>query len=746
MVPPFRGSRLVRPPTRFLLILLGTTGAAIDTVAAQGICFATADPPARAETPAQPAIADEVEISSSGGFSMSGPGEFEFTDRVTVRYLDGVLTAEAPRVEQNGDMAVLGDLRYEDPDVVVFAEGARLDLDAERYSFARAGFELPRRPARGSGEQIVIDNDDTISLTDMLFTTCPADQEDWLLEADDVELDAEAGFGTARGVRLRFKGVPIFYAPYFTFPIDDQRKSGFLTPNFSERDRTGLDVRVPYYFDLAPNRDLLVEPRYLSKRGVQLDSQFRYLMPTSEGQLDFEYLPDDDDAAGITRRYVNLQHESYIGEGWALQAGIEQVSDGAYFEDLGDSLSVTSQTHLNRFIDLGFYAPYWTLVTRFQNHQTIDTTITPEDRPYERMPQMLFDGRWSAGRFAFDSLTELANFDRDVGTTGWRLDATQELSVDFAESGMYLTPAVAVRQTNYWLDEAAAADATDTPSRSLPIASLDGGLKFERTGGTANRWIHTLEPRMLYVHVPYEDQSALPVFDTILPDFNLIQLFRKYEYVGADRVADTSRLSFGVTTRLIDESSGRERLRATLGQTRYHETRRVSLPDEALDEAKESDYVAELSVNLAQSWNLDVGYQWDSTTSRTARAETRFEYRPETDRLFGLGYRYRRGVLEQGDLSLVWPFTQRWRFIGRYSYSLLEQEPLEQFVGWEFEACCWRLRMVGRRYVSRRTGETDSSVSVQFQLNGLGQGASSPEQLLDRGILGYRRIIPTDAQ
>ena len=243
------------------------------------------------------------------------------------------------------------------------------------------------------------------------------------------------------------------------------------------------------------------------------------------------------------------------------------------------------------------------------------------------------------------------------------------------------------------------------------------------------------------MNVPFVDQSNLPVFDTILPDFNLVQLFRKYQFVGPDRIQDTDQLSYGVTTRLIDAASGRERITATLGQTRYLNPQRVSLPDAQPNDANVSDYVGELSVALRDTWSVDVGYQWNSETHSTARAETRFEYRTKEERLFGMGYRYRRDLLEQGDLSLVWPVSQRWRVIGRYSYSFLETEPLEQFVGWEYDACCWRFRVIGRHYVSSRTGEADSSISVQLELKGLSQSAISPEDLLDRGILGYRSIV-----
>ena len=671
------------------------------------------------------------------GFRFESESSADFFGQVRLRYHGGTLTAERMRVEE-AHVDVVGRVLFGNEDMTVFAENAELDRQAREISFGAAGFNLPKRPARGSAENIRISDAKTMSLTALEFTTCPEDDVDWQLLARELEIDSEAGFGTARGVKLRFKGVPILYAPYFTFPIDDQRKSGFLTPQIAERERTGLDISVPYYFDLAPNYDLTVEPRYLRRRGMQINSDFRYLLPRSEGGLAFDYLPDDNQT-NDSRGYVNLQHETFFGRGWQLIAGIEEVSDESYFEDMGDSLSVTSQTHLNRFLDVGFFAPRWSLRSRLQNYQTIDVLIDPADRPYERVPQMVFEGLWSARVLTFDSATELVNFDREVGVTGWRLDSTQELSARLARAGMYLTPAVAWRQTNYWLDEAAAG-ANDMPSRGLPIGSLDTGLRLEREAGETGRWIHTLEPRLLYVNVPFEDQSQLPVFDTIVPDFNLVQLFRKYQFVGPDRVADTDQLSFGVTTRLIDAADGEERLSATFGRTHYLDPQTVSLPGQLLSGASDSDYVAELGVSLSSKWNLDVGYQWNSETDSTVRSETRFEYRPQIDRLFGVGYRLREGLLEQGDLSMVWPLGSRWRFIGQYSYSLLEEEPLEQFVGLEYEACCWRARLTGRRYISRRTGETDSAISIQLELKGLTQRSTSPEELLDRGILGYRRF------
>ncbi|HEY3519081.1 MAG TPA: LPS assembly protein LptD, partial [Gammaproteobacteria bacterium] len=646
----------------------------------------------------------ELPPAPAGGPDATAPDTLEIiTDRigtvsldeatlgnVEIRYGEGRITAQGMSLQPDGAADLTGRVEVRGPEVLVFGEDAHYDPDAETVSLASAGFDLPTRPARGSAQQIELTSESRISLASMLFTTCPPESVAWEISAREAELDVNEGVGRARGVKLDFKGVPVLYVPYFSFPINAERKSGFLTPDISSRDRTGFDLSVPYYLNLAPNYDLTLEPRYMSSRGTQVRSDFRYLLRNSRGEFGFEYLPNDEET-NTERRYANLVHESLFGPRDQLEvlSGFEEVSDDAYFEDLGTSLAVTSQTHLNRFVDVTYFAPNWSLLTRLQNYQTIDPELTEIDYPYERVPQMVFGGRWGGGLLRFDSDTELVNFDRNVGTTGWRLDSTQEISLRFARSGMFLTPAIALRQTNYWIDNPAPGE-DDLLRRGLPIGSLDMGMTFERDTHGKRPWVQTLEPRLLYVRVPFEDQSALQVFDTIVPDFNLVQLFRKYQFVGPDRIADTDQLSFGVTTRLIDAVNGRERLTGTLGQTRYLNPQQVTLPGVAPTDTEASDYVAEVAVGLRDAWALDVGYQWNSETSSTARTETRLEYRPKNDRLFGIGYRYRRDALEQGDFSLVWPVSQRWRLIGRYSYSFLDKERLEDFIGWEYEACCWR--------------------------------------------------------
>ncbi|HUL83490.1 MAG TPA: LPS assembly protein LptD [Gammaproteobacteria bacterium] len=710
---------------------------------AQDLCLPE-PPPAplpSAASVAQPAPGppDKTIVVESNDLNVGRDSAAEFSNQVTIHYQGATINAESATFDRD-NVEALGSVTLTAPDVVVRAEDLELDAEAETMQFSSASFDLPKRPARGSGEHIKLSSAGFMSVANVLFTTCPVNNKSWELSAREIDFDMNAGLGTAHGVKLDFKGVPILYSPYFSFPIDNQRKSGFLTPSIGQRDRTGLDLAAPYYFNLAPNYDLLVTPRYMSKRGMQVNNEFRYLLPASSGQLHFEYLPDDREV-DASRHYLNFRHDTHFGDDWRVGVSLEDVSDDTYFEDLRTSLAAASVTHLNRYVDLTYYAPSWSMLTRVQDYQTIDSTLPDDQRPYQREPQMLFAGRWLGPRIGFDSQTELVNFDRNVGVTGWRLDSTEEFSMRFARSGMYLTPAVAWRQTNYWLDDNSVAPGTNTtPSRGLSVTSLDTGMRFEREAGDSGR-LQTLEPRLLYVHVPFVDQSQLPVFDTITPDFNLVQLFRKYQFVGPDRVADTNQVSFGVTTRLID-SKGSERLTATLGQTRYLEAQHVSLPGVTPNSVNASDYVAEMSLDR-NVWNLDLGFQWNSETNSTARAETRFEYRPQNDRLFGFGYRFRQDLLEQGDVSVVWPVAERWRIIGSYSYSFLESQALEQFLGWEYDACCWRFRTVARRYVSR-TGQQDSAIQFQLELKGLSQNARAPEDLLDRGILGYRSVSQSD--
>ena len=308
---------------------------------------AIVDPPETLVVDDDPDEPTQVEITA-GQVDLSSEEDVGFFDQVEFRYGDRSISAENAIYDRaRKSIDVNGTVTYFDPNMTVFGEDAEIDTENEEIRFTGAGFNIPQRSARGSADTINISSDRTITLQTVNFTTCPEDQVDWELMATEIDLDIDRGFGTARGVKLEFKGFPILYSPYLTFPIDNQRKSGLLTPKFSEHDRTGLDISAPYYLNLAPNYDLTLEPRFMSKRGVQLKTEFRYLLPSSNGRLNFEYLPEDSNAKK-RRSYLTYDHETLFGHGWQIVASLADVSDDGYFEDLGDSQTAASQTHLNR--------------------------------------------------------------------------------------------------------------------------------------------------------------------------------------------------------------------------------------------------------------------------------------------------------------------------------------------------------------------------------------------------------------
>jgi LPS-assembly protein len=692
----------------------------------------------------------------------AGHIEAHLGDKPTTLMSGGVLVRQGDRLagaetaSYDPDTLALsleGGVRYEDPNSQITSDSAEFSYSSGLIRFEGADFRLMDGGARGAASALEINQEGRLELDDVNYTTCPPDSNDWLIEANDIDLDTEQGVGTARSVKLRFQGIPILYAPYLSFPIGDARKSGILTPEFGSSGRSGRALSVPYYWNIAPNYDATLTPRLLSDRGLQVLSEFRYMTKRNDGTFKFDYLPDDDkfvpddpNETDTDRNLLDVKHRTEFSSGWRGLVDYKEVSDPRYFEDLGNSLSISSITHLNRSFQFDYYGKRWSMLGRFQDYQTItlDPTLTPSDQlllePYRRLPQILVNGswpdQWLGLRFGFDG--ELVYFDKDIGVTGWRLDAAPMVDLPIEKPGWFITPGVILEYTRYQLENVAPGDPED-PTRTLPIASLDTGMILERTTGSSRGRIQTLEPRILYVHIPHREQSGLPVFDTIVPDLNLVQLYRKNRFLGVDRIADTDQLSIGVTSRILDVSSGREVITATIGQALYLSSQGVTLPGNAMSTSSSSDYIAEIRFLLFENFNFDLGHQWGTGNTGTSQSEARFQYRPRSDKILNLSYRYRKHSLEQGDVSLSWPMSKKWNIVGRYNYSFRDKEALEQFVGIEYESCCWGLRLVTRRHISTRDGTRDTSIGLQLVLKGMTSLGTKADRLLEHGILGYSR-------
>jgi LPS-assembly protein len=513
---------------------------------------------------------------------LGADGSAVLNGRVTVRQDERSVAADSVTYNYDTDkLTVKGKVDFLDPKLRVRSDSGSYETDGGA-NFNEAFFQLMDRTGRGFAKGIDLHPDGKVELDNVRYTSCPVGNEDWSLSASKINIDTKLQEGVARHVTMRFKDVPIFYTPYISFPLGDERKSGVLFPSFGHSGSNGFDVEVPYYFNLAPNYDLTVTPGILTARGVDLAEDFRYLTASSHGILDANFLPNDKQQHN-DRSYLRYTDVTDIQHGLRFDADIADVSDVNYFQSFAVGTEQTSVTFLERRMEVLYYDDAWRIRGQLQNFQTIDTTVDAADRPYSRVPRVqasaLYPIENSNFEFAFDS--EAVNFLRGVGPTGVRLNLSPEVRWSNRAPGYFFEPAVGYDFTQYDLRDAGAG-LPSTPSRALPYARVDTGLIFERDAGSQGQRTQTLEPRLVYSYVPYRNQNELPVFDSALPDLNLTELFRTNRYVGSDRIGDANQVALAVTTRLFDTVSGTQYLSATVGQIRYFSIPRVGLPQDVL--------------------------------------------------------------------------------------------------------------------------------------------------------------------
>ncbi len=646
-------------------------------------------------------------------------------------------------------------------DALFQGDSSRMWLGNSSGTINNAQFQLRANHARGDAEQIVFESEDVTVLKKATYTTCDPTRRDWLMSSTKIRLDRSTGMGSARHAVLSFMHVPFFYLPYISFPIDDRRKSGVLPPAYRRSELNGVDFSVPYYLNLSPHRDATVTPRNIGKRGLVLNSEFRYLNPRNSGILNLEYLGRDrlyeEKIAGddSKRGRATFTHSGNPLQRIHTNIDLNYVSDPDYLSELGSSLSISSVTHLERSADIRYLGDNWGSKLRVQSYQTVDEMIPESARPYKRLPQLTFNSLRPIEKNAlnYGLSGEYVAFERTDRLTGQRLDLKPTISFPLSTDAVYFTPSLTVQHSRYDLTRLPGDLASDDAlTRTLPLLTLDSGVFFERDTNIASRaYLHTLEPRLMYAYIPYREQSDIPVFDSGEPTFSFSRLFSANRFSGVDRVGDTSRVTLAVTTRLIDQQTGVERFNASIGQIYYLSDRRVTLAADNVDELKKSDIVAQSSAYLRSDLRINADYQWDVNLHKVAKGSIQFNYKPAKRRILNLGYRYRNVTQSQIDASILWPVphTRRWHLIGHKTRSLLDEATIESFFGLEYQTCCWKLHIVKHRFLNKVLvdqaalpgGESvdpyDRSIFIQLELKGMGKLGKTIDGLLEDGILGY---------
>lgn len=672
--------------------------------------------------------AEEVDLARIGQSEFIGQVELERADQ----------QVETGRLLYNksiGEILLPEALQYNDADYVLTASNARYLVNDGSAFFEDVDFQVKGSTANGDASQVEIQPKGLAYGRNLHFTTCPGEDPAWELSASRVKLNSETGVGIARNATLKFKGVPLVYLPWLSFPLDDRRKTGFLYPTFSTTSDNGLDFAWPFYWNIAPNLDATFTPRYISDRGPSIAGEFRYLTRRSGGIFEVDYLPDDD-VFGRDRHRWATRLSYQLAQRWRADINASRVSDNDYFLDFSNNIDEATIQFLQSRASIKGGGDGWNLLLQADTFQVLDRAVPDNREPYRRLPRLAVDGRWPLlGNIDFTLDSEFVYFDRDVGVTGARVDLHPAIEWQLIRPGWFLKPRAGFRYTSYDLNRN---EGDDTPDRTLPILSLDTGLVFEKGLESGDRM--TLEPRFYYLYVPFENQSDLPNFDSADLTFGLSQLFTTNSFSGADRQTNANQVSLAVTSRLIDGKSGRQELDVTVGQTFFLRSPRVDINQQPIEDEDVSAIIAEINYRPLDRWTASAGIQFDPEDGETDVGLTSVGYRGKKGDRWQLGYRFRRDRVDQVDFRVSYPINESWRLLTRWNYSFREDSTLEAVAGFEYESCCWAVQVVGRRFVNDRGGSSRTGVFIELHLKGLGSLGRRPYDLFGQSAAARRGL------
>ncbi|NVK22480.1 MAG: LPS assembly protein LptD [Kangiellaceae bacterium] len=650
-----------------------------------------------------------------------------------------------------------GDLLFTNQNFVVGADNLYYQAAVGSTQIENTRFHLYSNNGNGTADSITVDNKQLLTLNNSEFSTCPTDQRSWAFESERIVIDRESGWGKAYNSVVRIADIPVFYLPYITFPVDDRRKSGLLPPSFSNSNRNGRDFSIPYYFNLAPNYDLTLTPRYMTSRGAMLGTEFRYLTEASYGEWAFEYLPNDkgfDAASGESEKrwQYDIQHLTSFADNWTTGINARKVSDDGYFQDFGGGIENSNQDVLSQNLFVQYQTRDWFFRTEYQDWQLLNSPV----QRYSIAPRIQLTRFFEPtdGGLHANIHTELTRFDKDNALVANRYHVEPTLSWSHETLYSFVRPKVSYAFTQYEQEDPLGNKSSIT--RGLPTASVDAGLFFERDFSLdSGNYTQTVEPHLFYLYTPFEEQNDIGVFDTSLPTFNFTQLFSRNRFSGLDRIADANQISGALTSRILDEQ-GREKMSLSLGRIVYLQDRKVQLIDSlAKETAKQSGLLAEINWRWTDSIEVKSSIEWDDQTNDTKHGLLNLHYEPQPNHIINLGHRYRERLgrkQEEAELAFAWPIKDNWRLLGRYNQDLTENRTNDSFIGLEYESCCWAVRLVARRYLNiqldnegfiapGQSDEHSSGVFLQFVLKGIGSLRGSTTEFLEESIYGYEDLL-----
>ncbi|MFK3740478.1 LPS-assembly protein LptD [Massilia sp. TN1-12] len=668
-------------------------------------------------------------------------------DTACYRRVEDEVTAEG-----NINMWRFGD-RYK-------GDALQLNLETGKGWVTNPSYHLALNNAQGTARRIDFLGEDQALVQDGTYSTCEGPDPDWYLKSSNLRLDQGRDIGTAGKTIIYFKDVPILGTPALSFSLSGARRSGWLPPTIGSGSKGSGEVMVPYYFNIAPNRDLTVYPRLIFNRGLQLGATGRYIGETERGpyngETHIEVLPNDR-VAKRDRWWIDTLHSQTLAPGWTYGWNAHAASDDEYPSDFSRTVAASAERQLLRELRTDYWSEYWSLNARVQSYQVLQDPGAAANpaltvpRPYDRLPQINFHaGRYDVlGGFDWSMDAELVRFSHPdpAQVQGNRANLVGQVSYPIVRPGWFFTPKVIMHATRYDLDNNPNnPDAVRQINRTLPTVSLDSGLIFEREASFFGREAtQTLEPRLFYVRTPYRDQSDIPNFDTGVAGFNYAQLFTENRFVGADKVSDANQLTAAIVSRFI-ESSGIERLRVAVGSRYYFSDPEVRLDASEQRNQKRSDALLAASGRISEAWSFDSGVQYDAQQRSLYSSNFGVQFAPAPMKVLNLEYRFQRDTsglvngFRNADVSAQWPLGRRWYGVSRASYSIRDRKLLEGLLGLEYKADCWIFRMGAQRFVTA-SQTVSTPIFFQIELNGLSRlGFGNPLETFNKSVTGYTRL------
>ena len=670
----------------------------------------------------------------------------EATGHAEIRKSDQFIQADHLLFYQDtNELSADGSVRVEQPGTKLTGPSFKMNLNNNTGEMVQPVFTFSDTDLRGSAEVMHIESKQKYNFEHGIYTSCPVGNDDWLLKMTELDLNRNTQIGTAYNAHIEFMGVPILYTPWMDFPLNDQRRSGLLGPVLGNTNTGGKELTVPFYWNIASNYDATFSPKIIEKRGNLYDNEFRYMGNSYSGVYGYSQLSKDK-LTQQDRTHSTLAHNQNLGAGFSGSLILNQVSDDAYLRDLSSTPAIALQNQLLNEAAVTYGGGgWWVASARVQSFQTLQDPNAPAPLalPYQRLPQVNLGAQRVLGGASATFNAEYVDFVHPTSVNGSRVVFYPSISYPLVnDPAYYVTPKLGVHSTQYSLGvNNPGAEATF--QRTLPIFSLDSGMTLEREfAAYEHEYLQTLEPRIFYVKIPYQNQDMLPNFDSAPATFSFMQMFTENRFIGNDRIGDADQVTAALTSRLLDSDTGNELLRVAVGERFSQQTPLVALGAPSAT-TNQSDVLLSVSGRMSKSISLDSLWQYNPNESRTEMFAATARYRPEVGKVVNLGYRYAFSAdpdptktLKQVDLSSQWLLYGRWHMVGQLQYSLQESRPVQVMAGLEYYKECWALRFVAQQFVTSSL-ETSTNYFLQLELYEMLRVGNDPLANLKQSIPGY---------